>query len=188
MDVSDVPPSEGASSWDLVRGLDLLAGLLIVGVVVMAFGGLLAGVWPTVGVGNGDPGTLPVSYRLEAGLNWASPFTSLLLLGALGLFGLPRVAWQVPATPEADNRLGRLLLATSIVAGITSASAVANLVSGLWDIDHEGLYLAGPRTANTLVAAALAAVACGVSVLADGAELFGLDEWDETEVLVQDSP
>lgn len=101
-----------------------------------------------------------------------------MLLAAVGLFGLPRLAWTAPPEFRVARRLGRLLLASFLVAGITALAAVAAAVVAIWlpEGGTRGLLLFEvPTVAIRVVGFGLAAAACTLSVLADRSVLFGYD-------------
>jgi hypothetical protein len=171
------------SRWDLIRVLDLVAASLLGSVVVMAIGNILAAIWP-----RGGTGAAGVTYGttwepIQVGVSWATPLTGALVLGALGLFTLPRRTWVMSVTPAAQTRFDRLLLAVLVISGLTVACALTNvIIEGFWGLLPEwGLYDFGPAAASGVVTVTLGGIAAGLAAIADRTGVLPEEQEDVAE-------
>lgn len=178
------------ASWDLVRALDWLAAALLGALVVTAMGGAVAAVWSRAGGGSTLSLDLPVYLRIESAVEWASPFSGVLLLAALGLSTAPRLIWSQQPARASDVRLGRILLWISLLGGVTAIAALVGVATEAWYLSGSGVIEFAPLAASATATVILSGAACGLSVVADRSELFeeGEDLGPEPEVEPSSDP
>jgi len=136
---------------------ELIALAVLVGVAVLAVGGLATGIVRSFSPTSSFAGSQDVWNAIEFGAQWANAILAAIVLGVLGVCWWQLEAWEeVREEPDSENDLSealghiqrtrRIISCTGVALGATAAGSVAGFVAQigtygsnpLWTLDILG--------------------------------------------------